>query len=336
MIGYLVNVNFDRYAYLNLDISMTSGALSKDSKDPKNKNFISIRSFLRANVDNILEHLSSRRKDSLNDTDDLFGEASSEHSGMKWKTDFENKKLFDVLLEEKESLGIYVSGNPFENYAEIIDDVRARLYSEDIHLALIEKVKKVVTRSGSMMLALQITTLEDSFEGIIFSKKAMQYSSVLQEKEVFWILGKVSRRKGGDGDNEYDEVPRILVDHVVPFTDGVLSLVDGQNGFQVAVNTEDYFKNKDWNRILTNPETYFDKARPTKDVQKIVDVEIKIPLTTPADRLKQIKSLLGQSADEPECRIVLYVETKGHGYRKSKNQFLISKQSCKEVKNLLG
>jgi DNA polymerase III alpha subunit len=339
MEAIFVHVNFDSCVFVYLSYGM-SPLPSDDAKKPSDKQFIKTRSFLYANVDNILENLSSRRKDSLNDSDDLFGgfdESGSSHSSVSWNTQFTEKPQFNVLLEEKESLGIYVSGNPLETYGEMEEDVRARLYADNIHLALIEKVKKVFTRAGSMMLALKITTLRGNYEGIIFAKKAMEYTTVVQEKELFWILGsesKRNRKKEGEEDNEYDDELRLLIDHIVPFRDGVLKLVDNQQGFQVAVNTEDYFRNKDWGAVLSDPQKYFAKGQAKKKVE-FQSQELRLPHTTSPENLAKIKSLLTDASGDPTYVITLYIQSRNGSFRRAKSTFTVSEKNYQEIMKLV-
>ena len=137
-----------------------------------------IRSFLASNVDTLLETVSQLKSLAAADTssDDLFGlnDVAERKKQIEWRTQFETKSLFEVLISEKNSLGLYVSGNPLSAYLSLSHAVAEMLGREDLRLVIIDKIRKIFTRSNVMMFALQITVAgaEMEYEGIIFPKRA--------------------------------------------------------------------------------------------------------------------------------------------------------------------
>ena len=145
--------------------------------------YVQIRSFLAGNVDHILENLTARREQSKINADDLFSWdiKTSRLANIRWNTNYPLLRKYTILVLEKEALGLYVSGNPLEEYQLLVHWVRETTARDDIFLILIEKIKKVFTKSGTMMLALTITTLEGDLEAWCFLK--MPYKSHLKLKK---------------------------------------------------------------------------------------------------------------------------------------------------------
>lgn len=216
---------------------------------------VRVRSFLINNLDIILENIAARRERKKHDTEDIFSILEDDSStGIHWKRDIPLKTNMELLMIEKESLGVYMSGNPLEDFEHIRDAVRfASGLGNNLHLAIVEKVKKIFTKSQNMMFALQLTLPDSQIEGVIFSKKAMEYSSILVEKELYWIIGRVDEKKSksrdsisletpNEGDNltysenenlqtvelsedkpvaEFVEKPKLLISHIARFETGL-------------------------------------------------------------------------------------------------------------------
>ena len=67
-------------------------------------NIVETRSFLIANVERILENVSSRREAKKIDTDDLFGDIPKHNeTKINWKTDYNDLSKFNILMMEKEN-----------------------------------------------------------------------------------------------------------------------------------------------------------------------------------------------------------------------------------------
>lgn len=194
-----------------------------------NIDYIQTRSFLLANVNNIIENLNVRRRDKQNQSDDLFGVDSGNADPIQstnWNFEYQRKSKLDILQEEKNSLGLYVSGNPLEGHADLLKLVRRELKTKSIHLVVVEKVKKIFTKHNSMMLALQITNHIERLEGIIFPTKADSFSPLLEEKKMYWIYGNIKQKNKLEDENEesnqYDQVPKLIVNGLAKAEQGPL------------------------------------------------------------------------------------------------------------------
>ncbi|CZE48451.1 DNA polymerase III subunit alpha [Campylobacter geochelonis] len=92
----------------------------------------------------------------------------------------ENGGEFDLktlLKLEKESLGIYISGHPLDEYADLIKDVKYTLTSEfeeleqiteTILVGKIEEIDVKITKSGKKMGIVSVIDLHGNFEMVVF------------------------------------------------------------------------------------------------------------------------------------------------------------------------
>lgn len=311
----------------------------------KTKDFIRIRSFLSENVEQIMDSVNVRRKGKLNDTDDLFDvddNVSSTKIQLNWKKNSTTKSKFQILSDEKYSLGLYVSGNPLEEYKKILDWATNVSYADNLHLVLVEKIKKIFTKSGGMMLALEITTPTEQLEGLVFPKSALKFSAILQEKEVFWIIGKITRKERKDeevaDDNEikeYDQLPKLIIEHAAPFENGPMGILS-EAQITLTEKRKDMITSVDWQALKQEPQK-FETELPTKSLVKkeIITHSIKISRSvSPAD-LSKIKSYIHKEPTNSSIRLDIEVETKD-GWKKSKSPAWVNSEDLAKVKNLLG
>ncbi len=318
-----------------------------------------------ANVDTILQTASSLRQVSSIESEDLFGAESNDAGAqIKWQEDVKNLSIFEVLLKEKDSLGLFVSGNPLNEYFPIQEWARETAGRDDIFLVLVTKVRKIFTKAGQMMLTLQITLNTGEIEGVIFPKRAMDLSPKLVEAEMFWVRGKISMPKKRetkpevvvtapeeveqtDSDNtdntdevmptetvvdivkEYDELPKLLIDNLAIFEEGPLSVLLNED-IRVSVNREKALKSKNWAELKQNPDSLFS----TEEVKQIPAEKeltspntikvIKITKQMGAEVLTQIKKNLKTEAGPNLTEVELWVENQGE-LKKVKGNFWLPK-----------
>jgi DNA polymerase III alpha subunit len=288
--------------------------------------FVSKRSFLIANVENILENLSSRREAKKNDADDLFGFAdSSEPTANIWKKDAENKSKLELLMMEKEILGLYVSGNPLAEFSSLQRKIRNLTGESNLHLVLIEKIKKVFTKANKMMLGIQITTTEEEMEGIVFPKLALELASILADKQIFWIKGNIKepeQKKKETSDEaepseetttetrEFVERKKLIIEDATPFELGILPLVERLQ-INLTKAERDELANINWKKLLENPHVIELKVeeiklqRPTNQI-----VELKLHKNLGMTKIKEIKAKLTKESLPNSVQVEVYVEVK--------------------------
>lgn len=130
----------------------------------------------------------------------------------------------DLMLMEKETTGIYLSGHPMDDYRPYLKNTRVvqirTLMDEDcpyqdeqiVSVAgIVQTVKMKTTRNHSMMA---YVTLEDdtaAVEMLAFSNVLSQYGGYLRENSPVVVTGRFSQRD--------DKDPQIIVNRVRPITD---------------------------------------------------------------------------------------------------------------------
>ena len=128
-------------------------------------------------------------------------------------------KKADLMLMEKETTGIYLSGHPMDDYRQYLKRTRvvriAALMGEDsgykddqiVSIAgVIQSVKMKTTRNNSMM-----AYVTASIEMLAFSNVINQYGGYLRENEPVVITGRISLRE--------DKDPQIVVNRARPMSD---------------------------------------------------------------------------------------------------------------------
>lgn len=289
------------------------------------------RNKLASNVDIMLEILNSHRQRKKINSDDLFGESSTT-SKISWKDETATISDLEVLALEKESLGVYVSGNPLAEYQKIQDWIRETTFADDIHIVIVEKIKKIFTKANTMMFALSLSTLSGSVEGIIFPKIAPHYSPMLEEKKLYWIKGRISQKKKKKKDEEevavdtetemehkdvqevkeYDELPKLIIDSLARIEESPTKLFDESN--QLAVSRISLINGINWQAIKDNPlefdtdlqskKTTPNKSKPASEIKTI-----KITKNYGSDILQTVHQSISREEKPDTVQIELYIET---------------------------
>jgi nitrogen regulatory protein PII-like uncharacterized protein len=213
------------------------------------------RQILADNVEMLLQKVTSYKEDSKNSSEDLFADFNDEKPKSHDFNFSINKNLsdFEALLKEKEFLGLYVTDNPVARYTPFLKFLRDKTGKSNLNLILINKIKKIYTKSKDMMFALEISIDGEQCEGVIFSKNAMRLSQIIEEKHLYWVKGKISVRDKKtkiddplnlptppapsdlEGDRipeveleqevrEFVELPKLIIDECIAFEKGITSL----------------------------------------------------------------------------------------------------------------
>jgi DNA polymerase III alpha subunit len=274
--------------------------------------FIQKRSILVNNVDNLLESISSRREAKKNDADDLFnlGSPGQKNDSISLNIPKVNKSKLELLVMEKEILGLYVSGNPLSEYRELQNWLRNLVDEPNLHLILVEKIKKIFTRNNLMMLGLNVTTPTEQLEGVVFPKLAHELSQIITEKEIFWVKGQIKeseqkrKEESEDGEmREFIEAKKIIIEDVSPFNQGIMKFLTNQT---ITISTKEKLEHLDWKALLHNPKEIKNKEKnDQKEAKLILDSRFGI------DKIKEIKSKILTEARENTIKIAIWVEHNG-------------------------
>ena len=183
------------------------------------------RSELLAVYDSMMDSIASTRKRNLDGQIGMFGmfDDDSASTSIPIPSLPEMKKA-DLMLMEKETTGIYLSGHPMDEYRHLLRNTRvvpiAQLldgengYKDDQIVSVagvIQSFKLKTTRNNSSMA---YVTLEDdtaAMEMLAFSNTLNQYGSYIRENEPVVISGRLSMRD--------DKDPQIVINRIRAMSD---------------------------------------------------------------------------------------------------------------------
>ena len=183
------------------------------------------RSELLAVYEMMMDSISSSRKKNLDGQMGLFSLMENDDPAVSIPIPtLPEKSRAELMLMEKETTGIYLSGHPMDDYRAFLKNTHVvpigNLMSEDcpyqddqiVSVAgVVQSVKMKTTRNNSMMA---YVTLEDdtaSIEMLVFSNAISQYGGYLRENEPVVITGRFSIRD--------DKEPQIVVNRARPMSD---------------------------------------------------------------------------------------------------------------------
>ena len=183
------------------------------------------RSELLTVYEAMMDSISSSRKKNLEGQMGLFSMLENDDPAVSIPIpSLPEKSRAELMLMEKETTGIYLSGHPMDDYRAYLKKTHvvpiSKLLSEDcpyqddqiVSVAgVVQAVKMKTTRNNSMMA---YVTLEDdtaSIEMLAFSNVISQYGGYLRENDPVVITGRFSVRD--------DKEPQIVVNRARPMSD---------------------------------------------------------------------------------------------------------------------
>jgi DNA polymerase III subunit alpha len=119
------------------------------------------------------------------------------------------------LSWEKELLGLYVSGNPLEQFKEKIEKNSVKISKikenppkETVTITVVgtvEEVKIIKTKKGDDMAFVKLADLNDNLECVVFPKLYASHKLILNTDSVLVVEGKVSMR---------NDIPSLIIDKI--------------------------------------------------------------------------------------------------------------------------
>ncbi len=176
----------------------------------------------------IVESISQDKKNEISGQMDLFS-LLSEEEGTAYQIQLPNVSEYskeELLMYEKEVMGIYVSGHPLESYEGLmkknitasssdfeVDEETGESPVHDQQNVIIggiitEKSTKN-TKTGKMMAFLTIEDLFGTVEVIVFPKDYEKYRTMLVEDGKVFVVGKASVNG--------EEKGKVILSRLVPF-----------------------------------------------------------------------------------------------------------------------
>ena len=130
----------------------------------------------------------------------------------------------DLLALEKETMGIYISGHPMDDYRECLKNTHVvrigSLMDEDSHFeddqivsvaGIIQTMKMKTTRNNSVMAYITVEDDTAAIEMLAFSNALGQFGGYLKEGAAVVVTGRLSLRD--------DKEPQIVVNRARPISD---------------------------------------------------------------------------------------------------------------------
>ncbi len=112
----------------------------------------------------------------------------------------------DLLAQEKEALGFYISGHPLNSSREIIniysntDSLNlSSVNDSEIVIAggILNSIKVIYTKKNEKMAFLTLEDFKDFIEVVVFSDMYAKYSELFYEDSVLFIIGEVQNNEKG-------------------------------------------------------------------------------------------------------------------------------------------
>ena len=189
------------------------------------------RSVIYNSLENILALANRLQRDTASGQVDLFGDSSSvSHAALRLALN-KNGPVYtqsEQLSWERELMGLYLSQNPLEPYAEILGIQTAPINS--ISLAMegkpvtvggaIRDIREITTKNGAKMAFVKIEDLTGGVELVLFPRTYQEVQALCVRDDVVIVNGKVGGGRGQSSDSE----PKILVDQLQKLQTGKASI----------------------------------------------------------------------------------------------------------------
>ena len=228
LVDFLKRISSEKVNKKCVESLIKAGAF--DELEPEFTRYEMLESF-----EMIMDSLSNEKRNNMLNQINLFSMENAKFSGT---TDIaikkNNRKITkkEILSMEKEMMGLYVSGNPLDEYTEEIakmstittkelNESAMSFNDEEVEsvqsfesfdgkketiAGIITGLKKIFTKSNRQMCFGTIEDLYGSIELIAFPNIYDKYSEVLSEDSIVCIDGKISTKEG--------EKPKIIIEKV--------------------------------------------------------------------------------------------------------------------------
>ena len=183
------------------------------------------RSELLAVYDTMMDSVAQSRKKNLDGQMGLFAMLDDDDKAAAIPIPkLQELNKADLMLMEKETTGIYLSGHPMDDYRHLLKGKHVvpigKLMSEDspygddtiVSVAgIVQSLKMKTTKSSSMMAYVSLEDDTASIEMLAFSNVLNQYGGYLKENSPVVITGRLSIRD--------EKEPQIVINRARPISD---------------------------------------------------------------------------------------------------------------------
>lgn len=177
------------------------------------------RNQLLFNMERLLAIARENQKAKSNGQKGLFDNQPQPTNGSALQLEeTEPAKEAELLLWEKELLGLYVTSHPLKGIKNILESRALAIRSleeamqelqntkqqfrfsrqrERIRIGgIISSVKKIITKAGKPMLFMGLEDLTDKIEVVVFPSVIERYPAALQENKIVFVTGRLDSREG--------------------------------------------------------------------------------------------------------------------------------------------
>ena len=183
------------------------------------------RSELLAVYDSMMDSIASSRKRNVEGQMGLFSMLQEEDTAAAIPIPkLPEMKKAELMLMEKETTGIYLSGHPMDDYRHLLRGTHVvpignlmdeeSTYQDDQIVSVagvVQSLKMKTTRNNSMMAYVTVEDDTASMEMLAFSNVLSQYGGYLRENQPVVITGRLSMRD--------DKEPQIVINRARPISD---------------------------------------------------------------------------------------------------------------------
>ncbi len=252
--------------------SITDFILRVDSKNMNKKSWESLakcgaldsfgeRNALLANTEAILEFARERIKSKQAGQESLFGsfggDAESAHGPEIKLKPAAPAGRDEMLIWEKELLGLYVSSHPLENYKKVlsrllpIGSFREEMLDGKIVVGgIISKMKKMLTKKSEPMMFAYLEDQTGSVEAVIFPSTLAKITAPIEEEKILQMSGRLSEKDG-----EY----KLIVDEVKDLPNDLIyedSIKNFESNSVVLINLPEKINAEALNKIKSVLQKY--------------------------------------------------------------------------------
>ncbi|MEG2583189.1 MAG: DNA polymerase III subunit alpha [Oscillospiraceae bacterium] len=161
------------------------------------------RSVLMNVFESVVDDALNRQKNIMPGQIDLFGNFSTlDNDGDNFK-DIPEYSDNELLIMEKEVIGIYVSGHPLDKYKEVLLDSatfgigeiqeneggKINSLSKINVSGMITKIKRQTTKRGDIMMYVELEDLTGSIEVLVFPSQVRKFGDLLRVEKVVSVMG---------------------------------------------------------------------------------------------------------------------------------------------------
>jgi DNA polymerase-3 subunit alpha len=175
------------------------------------------RKYLLENYESITEEANKRKKNKesgqgslFDNSDEQNGNSHGYHEDSKGANITERQAEYskleyssrELLNFEKEMLGLYISGHPLSEYADVMAQYNSILSLNEEKdravlsiVGVISQIKQITTKNNQFMYFITLEDLTDSIEVVIFPTVLEKYRPLLEEDRIIKVTGRIDKKE---------------------------------------------------------------------------------------------------------------------------------------------